>query len=87
MGFVTGSQTILTLCHLLTVGCHSVENGMLTGIDLTFGTVVYERGSNVEVGVRQVEADELSLKDAILLGDLCVEDSDTAADLAERTVE
>lgn len=53
----------------------SVEDGSLTGTDVTPGTYVYERGSNVAAGDRLFEAGErLSPKDAILLGDMGVED-------------
>ncbi|SEW31307.1 molybdopterin molybdotransferase MoeA [Halobacterium jilantaiense] len=52
----------------------STEGGELTGTDLSSGTYVYERGSNVEAGEELFAAGErLSPKDAILLRDLGVE--------------
>jgi molybdopterin molybdotransferase len=52
----------------------TVEDGRLTGTDLSPGTYVYERGSNVAEGERLFEAGErLSPKDAILLGDLGID--------------
>jgi len=51
-----------------------VEDGRLHGPDLSPGTYVYRRGSNVEAGETLFEAGErLSPKDAILLGDLGLE--------------
>ena len=51
-----------------------VEDGHLTGTDLSPGTYVYERGSNVAEGERLFAAGErLSPKDAILLGDLGID--------------
>ena len=53
----------------------TVEDGRLRGPDLDAGTYVYERGSNVGEGERLFAAGErLSPKDAILLGDLGVEE-------------
>lgn len=52
----------------------TVEDGELAGTDLSPGTYVYERGSNVAEGERLFAAGErLSPKDAILLGDLGIE--------------
>jgi len=52
----------------------TVEDGALTGTDLSPGTYVYERGSNVAEGERLFAAGErLSPKDAILLGDLGID--------------
>jgi molybdopterin molybdotransferase len=52
----------------------TVEDGKLTGTDLSPGTYVYERGSNVAEGERLFAAGErLSPKDAILLGDLGID--------------
>jgi molybdopterin molybdotransferase len=49
----------------------TVEDGELTGPELTPGTYVYERGSNVARGEELFAAGEsLSPKDSILLGDL-----------------
>ena len=52
----------------------TVDDGQLTGTDLSPGTYVYERGSNVAAGERLFGAGErLSPKDAILLGDLGID--------------
>lgn len=52
----------------------TVDDGQLTGTDLSPGTYVYERGSNVAEGERLFGAGErLSPKDAILLGDLGID--------------
>ncbi|MDZ7702425.1 MAG: molybdopterin-binding protein [Halobacteriales archaeon] len=49
----------------------AIEDGALTGPDVSAGTYVYERGSNVAAGETLVEAGErLAAKDAILLRDL-----------------
>ncbi|MFC6718971.1 molybdopterin molybdotransferase MoeA [Natrialbaceae archaeon GCM10025810] len=53
----------------------TVEDGRLSGPDLEPGTYVYERGSNVAEGERLFEAGErLSPKDALLLGDLGIDE-------------
>ncbi len=53
----------------------TAEDGRLRGPDLDPGTYVYERASNVEAGERLFEAGErLSPKDAILLGDLGIDE-------------
>ncbi|MGM0605361.1 MAG: molybdopterin molybdotransferase MoeA [Halobacteriota archaeon] len=53
----------------------TVRDRQLTGSSITPGTYVYERGSNVRAGERLFEAgDRLSPKDALLLGDLGIED-------------
>jgi molybdopterin molybdotransferase len=55
----------------------AVDHGDLRGTDVSPGTYVYERGSNVEAGERLFEAGEtLSPKDAILLRDLGIEGVD-----------
>ena len=52
----------------------TIDDGQLTGTDLSSGTYVYERGSNVAEGERLFAAGErLSSKDAILLGDLGID--------------
>ena len=52
----------------------AIDDGQLTGTDLSPGTYVYERGSNVAEGERLFAAGErLSAKDAILLGDLGID--------------
>lgn len=52
----------------------TIDDGQLTGTDLSSGTYVYERGSNVAEGERLFAAGErLSPKDAILLGDLGID--------------
>jgi molybdopterin molybdotransferase len=52
----------------------TVSNGRLDGPETEPGTYVYERGSNVADGERLFEASErLGAKDAILLGDLGIE--------------
>ncbi|WP_410766165.1 molybdopterin molybdotransferase MoeA [Haloferax sp. DFSO60] len=52
-----------------------VEDGQLTGPDIEQGTYVYERGSNVSAGTELFAVgDRLGAKDAILLGDLDIED-------------
>ncbi|MFC3476799.1 molybdopterin molybdotransferase MoeA [Halobacterium litoreum] len=58
----------------------TVEGGELTGTELTPGTYVYERGSNVEAGEELFAAGErVSPKDAILLRDLGVEEPEVLA--------
>ncbi len=53
----------------------TVKDGQLTGATIEPGTYVYQRGSNVAAGERLYEAGErLSPKDAILLGDLEIEE-------------
>ena len=53
----------------------AVSNGELDGTPISPGTYVYERGSNVEAGERLFERGErLGAKDAILLGDLGIEE-------------
>jgi molybdopterin molybdotransferase len=53
----------------------TVEDGQLRGPPQEAGTYVYERGSNVAAGERLFDAGEvLGPKDAILLGDLGVEE-------------
>ncbi|GAB3693851.1 molybdopterin molybdotransferase MoeA [Halorubrum pallidum] len=53
----------------------TVEDGRLDGSPTEPGTYVYERGSNVAAGERLFEAGErLGAKDAILLGDLGIEE-------------
>ena len=53
----------------------TVEAGQLTGTELDPGTYVYERGSNVAEGEPLFEAGErLGPKDALLLGDLGIDE-------------
>lgn len=53
----------------------ALEEGTLTGTELEPGTYVYERGSNVAEGELLFEAGErLGPKDALLLGDLGIDD-------------
>ena len=53
----------------------SVDDGRLTGPTLEPGTYVYERGSNVAEGEQLFEANErLGAKDALLLGDLEIDE-------------
>ncbi len=53
----------------------TVEDDYLRGPDIASGTYVYERGSNVAEGDLLLSAgDRLSPKDALLLGDLGIED-------------
>ncbi|MFC7097093.1 molybdopterin molybdotransferase MoeA [Halobaculum marinum] len=53
----------------------TVEDGLLTGPSLDPGTYVYERGSNVAEGERLFDAGErLAPRDAILLGDLGIDE-------------
>ncbi|WP_416838143.1 molybdopterin molybdotransferase MoeA [Haloferax sp. DFSO52] len=52
-----------------------VEDGRLTGPDIEPGTYVYERGSNVSAGEELFAVgDRLGAKDALLLGDLGIEE-------------
>ncbi|WP_265110987.1 molybdopterin molybdotransferase MoeA [Halosolutus halophilus] len=53
----------------------TVEDGRLTGTELEPGTYVYQRGSNVSEGEELFDAgDRLGAKDALLLGDLGIDD-------------
>jgi molybdopterin molybdotransferase len=61
----------------------TVDGGELTGSPIEPGTYVYERGSNVAAGERLFAAGErLGPKDALLLGDLGIEEVPVAARLS-----
>lgn len=58
----------------------SVEDGQLSGPSIEPGAYVYEQGNNVTVGEQLFETDErLSPKDAILLGDLGIDNVEVHA--------